>query len=231
LDRKLGLLKKRLKAQHAPEPEGVSLKRFRMAPSDHVEVIPQDHPQQAKFMQWGLIPHWAKPEKVKSRTLPPPINARAETVADKPTFRDAFYQHRCLVPASWYFEWAEPEPGRKSKQPYKIRPEGQEEFAFAAICSPWQTQPETEPLWTFSLVTVPAAESIAHLHDRMPLILKPGEEEELWVNEACTAFELEQLMRPYEEPMEFYPINTQVNNPRNDTPEILNPPGQEGLFG
>lgn len=173
-------------------------------------------------MRWGLIPGWAKDTRMGSRL----INARVETVAEKPAFRSAFRRRRCLVPATGFFEWARG-PGKR-KQPHLIRRRGGEVFAFAGLWETWRgsEQPElipAEPIVSFTIITGRPNELAGRIHDRMPVILSETAYE-AWLDPGSSRERLESVMTPYPaEAMEAHSVETIVNNPRNDEPACLRP--------
>jgi putative SOS response-associated peptidase YedK len=138
--------------------------RYNIAPGQTMPVIIAHSPRRIVLMRWGLIPHWAKDQKAAYKM----INARVETLTQKPTFRALFAANRCLVPASGFFEWrAEPH----GKTPYYIHPTSNQCFAFAGLYDVW-AKPNGEELYTFTIITKDADEFMAHLHNRMPIILE-----------------------------------------------------------
>ncbi len=164
-------------------------------------------------LYWGLIPFWAKERKVGFST----INARAETVATKPSFRDAFRQRRCLIAADGFYEWKRLD-GRK--QPYYIGLKGRQPFAFAGLWEHWEGGGEI--INSCAIIVTQANKLLGAIHDRMPVILD-AEDYDLWLDPATKEPRLlESLLRPY--PMErltAYPISTRVNNPKNDDRSLL----------
>lgn len=165
---------------------------------------------------WGLIPNWVK-EAGGGRK---PINAKAETVASLPTFREAYRRRRCLVPVDNFFEWRAIK-GARVKQPYAIGMKSGAPFALAGIWESWR-RPGTEA-WvrTFAVITCPANDLMSALHDRMPVIL-PREAYDRWL--AGIEPDPRDLMVPYpSEPMTMWPISPRVNKPDNDEPAILEP--------
>ena len=163
---------------------------------------------------WGLVPRWAKEPKGL-------INARAETVAEKPSFRDSFRRRRCLVPADGFYEWRA--AGQRRKQPYAIRFAGDELLAFAGIWDRWLGA-SGEELVTCALLTCPPNEAVARLHHRMPVVL-PGEEAmATWLDPEADPAVLRSLLVPLPaERTVIYPVSSRVNNPRAEGPELLAP--------
>ena len=178
-------------------------------------------------LRWGLVPGWAK----DARTGLKMINARAETLAQRPAYREAFQRFRCLIPADGFYEWAQP-AGERRKQPFHITRADGELFAFAGLWSVWH-RGEPEELRSFTIVTTAANALIAPVHDRMPVIL-PRESEELWLSRNAPLPELEALLGgiPPEE-LALRRVGPAVNDARYDGPDCLldpPPPAQETLF-
>lgn len=164
-------------------------------------------------LHWGLVPHWAKEPKTGYST----INARAETVAEKPAFRKAFRYRRCLIAADGFYEWRRM---GSVKQPYYIGLEDGEPFAFAGIWEHWEGQGEM--IDSCAIIVTQANELVAPIHDRMPVILDPADYEPWMDPELQDPERLKALLRPYPaERMRAYPVSTRVNNPKNDQPELV----------
>jgi putative SOS response-associated peptidase YedK len=198
------------------QPPGIDLKpRYNVAPSQDVPAIRQhDSSRELVLLHWGLIPFWAKDEKLKYST----INAKAETIAQKPAFRDAFKKRRCLIPASGFYEWRQ-EKGHK--QPYNIRLKDEPVFAFAGLWEHWEN-PEGKVIESCSIIVTEANELIRPIHDRMPVILADADYT-TWLDPTeSTQSTLTSLLKPYPaSEMELYPVSTAVNNPRNDGPDLI----------
>jgi len=192
--------------------------RYNVAPTQDVPVVRQNAVGQRElsFMHWGLIPSWAKDASIGNRT----INARADTVAAKPAYRRAFKSRRCLVVADGFYEWHK--TGGK-KQPYLITVGDGEPFAFAGLWEHWQG-PEG-PLDSCTIITTPANDLMQPIHDRMPAILL-AEHYDIWLDpKVQDAAELQSLLGPYpSDHMSARPVSTLVNNPRNETAEVLEGP-------
>ena len=191
--------------------------RYNGAPGQDHWVIRQ-HPRTGERtldrLWWGLIPYWVK-EGSGGRK---PINAKAETVASLPSFRDAYRRRRCLLPIDSFFEWRAIR-GAKTKQPYAIGMKSGEPFALAAIWENWQRPGREEWMRTFAVITCPANQLVAQIHDRMPVII-PAEAYDRWL--ANVEPDPHDLLVPYpSEPMTIWPISTRVNKPENDDAEIL----------
>lgn len=193
--------------------------RYNIAPTQQILAVRQSmgrEGREAVLLRWGLIPHWAKDPSIGNRM----INARAETVGEKPAFRSAFRTRRCLVPSSGFYEWKK-EEGRK--QPYFIRPRGRSSFAFAGLWEQWRG-PEGSLVESCTLITTEANELISQLHDRMPAILSPSEYA-LWLDPGVSdGTRLIPLLRPYPaQELETFPVGAFVNNPKMDDSRCIAP--------
>lgn len=191
--------------------------RYNIAPTQPVATVLQTsaHERQFQLLRWGLIPAWAKDATMGSRL----INARAETVAEKPSFRSAFRHRRCLVIADGFYEWRR-QDGKK--QPFYFRMKNQQPFAFAGLWEHWQ-DPKGEAIDSCTILTTEANELLQQIHERMPVILNP-KDYDLWLDPTVQKLEqLQQLLQPYSSTaMTSYPVSTKVNKPTNDTPELIN---------
>lgn len=188
--------------------------RYNIAPGEENPVIhesPAGYSMEA--MWWGLVPHWLKDPQTKYST----INAKVETVAKKPFYRDAFKSRRCLVPADGYYEWRKTGNG---KQPYYIH-QGGEPFAFAGLWDFWKGE-GAEPFNSYAIITGPATEAIKDIHPRMPLIL-PESTWKAWMDPETSPTKLARILAGTETDLQFYPISTRVNNPRNEGPDLIRP--------
>jgi putative SOS response-associated peptidase YedK len=202
--------------------------RFNIAPTDPVltvRVNPETKERSLDALHWGLVPHWAKDLKMRSRM----INARAEGVAILPAFRDAFKARRCIIPASGFYEWVQT---GAAKQPYAIVPEGEPIFAFAGLWENWRVRAAADSAeWyrTCAIITGEPNELVAPIHNRMPVIL-PREAWATWLGEEpVSADELQALLKPFPaEAMRAYPVSTRVNSVKNDEPSLLEPRGVVG---
>jgi putative SOS response-associated peptidase YedK len=192
--------------------------RYNVAPTQEVPIlIVRDGKTEVVMARWGLVPSWAKEIGVK-----PLINARAETVAERPAFRAAFRARRCLVPTDGFYEWQASEKG--PKQPYRIRRPDGGLFAMAGIYEVWQPPEGGAPLISFAVLTTDANKTLAPIHTRMPVILDDADRE-LWLTagEGDMA-KLHALLRPApDDALEAYPISTRVNRVANDDAEIWEP--------
>jgi putative SOS response-associated peptidase YedK len=191
------------------------LPRFNIAPTQDVATVRDSgEGRELAFLRWGLIPSWAKDTKIGTRL----INARAETVAEKPAFRSAFKHQRCLIPADGFFEWQN-DGGRK--KPHYITLQDGGLFAFAGLWEEWQPE-GSETIRSCTIITTGANELVRLLHDRMPVILEPGDYAG-WLNPtARPAEELLPLLQPFpSDKMRAYPVSSIVNSPRNQGPECV----------
>jgi putative SOS response-associated peptidase YedK len=193
--------------------------RYNVAPSQAMPVVRVNSAGQIVIepMSWGLIPSWTK-DKPKLK----PINAKSETVATGGMFRQAFQRRRCLVPADGFYEWKGAKP---PKQPYFIHTPDDGQFAFAGLWERWRGAAGSEPLDTFTILTTAPNELMATIHNRMPVILKPGDYEK-WLDAKATADQLKPLLAPLpENELEAYPVFQRVNSPKNDDPACIEPVG------
>ncbi len=193
--------------------------RYNIAPTQPVAVVPNNGTERIEFFRWGLIPPWAKDPKIGNRM----INARAETLSEKPSFRNAYRRRRCLVLADGYYEWRK-EPGGGAKTPFYIRMASEKPFAFAGLWEAWRPQGEAEPVLSCSIITCPANEMLRPIHHRMPAILDQ-DAYDLWLNPVeCPPAALNHLLTPYPpEEMEAFAVSRLVNQPKNDSSECILP--------
>lgn len=191
--------------------------QYNIAPTQLVPTILQTEQgkRQLQMCRWGLIPAWAKDTSMGTRL----INARAETVNEKPSFRSAFRQRRCLVVADGFYEWQH-QAGKK--QPFYFRLQNGQPFAFAGLWERWKS-PDAEIIESCTILTTEANELLRPIHERMPVILNP-DDYNLWLDPTVqTSEKLQQLLHPYPtEAMTSYAVSTKVNNPHNNTPECIN---------
>lgn len=206
-------LARRFKTETIPGMEA----RYNIAPTQTIPIIREENGKRRfALTRWGLIPHWAKDMKIGYST----INARAETVASKPVFRNAFKFRRCLIPADGFYEW-QVVLDSKVKQPWFIVLRDRESMAFAGLWERWQS-PEGEELESCSIIVTDANELMRPIHDRMPVILAPGDWDAWLEAEAKDAAVLQGLLKPYlAECMEAWPVSTKVNSARNDSVECV----------
>lgn len=195
--------------------------RYNIAPTQAVLAVRAPDPdkeaevaRQAFLARWGLVPSWAKDTSMASKM----INARAETVAEKPAFRTAFRRSRCLIPADGFFEW---KTENDVKQPYRIEMADDGLMAFAGLTERWRG-PGGETIESCAIVTTEACAALTAVHHRMPVILDPDRFEAWLTGDPSTA---SKVMKPYTGPREFrvFAVSTRVNNVRNDDASILQP--------
>ena len=206
----------RLRARF-PIGESVEVRRrFNVAPGDDVLAVTTDREgaPRGDVLRWGLVPYWAEDPKTLGLKL---INARSETMADKASFRDAVARRRCLVIADGFYEWEKGPDG--TRQPWWITREDGEPFAFAGLWSTWRSAPDVEPLRTCAIVTTRASSALAHIHDRMPVMLPAGAEES-WLDHGATPDTVAALCEPLERTA-TRAVGPAVNDARFDGPECL----------
>jgi putative SOS response-associated peptidase YedK len=187
-------------------------KRFNIAPSQEAPVVRADASgtRRIAMLRWGLVPFWAKDPSLGSRM----INARSETVKEKPAFRQAFKSRRCAIPASGFYEWT---GDPKHRVPHAITVEGRALIAFAGLWECWK-DPEGKPLETFTILTTAANRFVAGMHDRMPAILADGDVD-TWLTGGIE--DAWKVIRPYpEEAMRERTVSRALNNPRNESPDV-----------
>ncbi len=198
-------------------PEGIQ-PRYNISPSQPVAVVPNDGKNRLDYFVWGLIPSWAKDPSIGNRL----INARAETLMEKPSFRTAFRRRRCLVLADGFYEWHQ-EPGKRGKTPMLIRMEDGSPFAFAGLWELWNSPDGSQVLSTTIITTQPNS-LVANIHNRMPVIL-PRAAHSLWLEPSeVDPAGLVGLLDSYPaEEMMAYPVSTLVNDPKNEVPDCVLP--------
>jgi putative SOS response-associated peptidase YedK len=196
--------------------------RYNVAPSQDIPIVrPILRPIQEDdvldagarelvLARWGLLPFWAKDLKVGYKM----INAKAETVDEKPAFRNAFKARRCLIPADGFYEWKKLDA--KTKQPYRLCLPGQRPFAFAGL---WEANDKLA-VTSCTIITTEPNKVAAEIHDRMPVILPPDAYAE-WLSPDTAPAEAKALLKPYEGEMIAYPVDKAVGSPRNDGPELI----------
>lgn len=186
-----------------------------MAPTQFAPIITSDGGnRKLKPMRWGLIPSWAPDDSFASKM----INARSETLAEKPSFRKLIDRSRVMIPADGFFEWRDFPNGKRG--PIRIALKTGEPFAFAGLSDKWK-KPDGSELETFTIITTSANELISPLHDRMPVIL-PREAEEVWLDLSKSGAKAVELLKPYSaDAMEYFSVSTLVNKPVNDSPACI----------
>jgi putative SOS response-associated peptidase YedK len=194
--------------------------RYNIAPTQPVAVIANNGENMLEYYRWGLIPAWAKDPKIGNRM----INARAETLAEKPAFRTAFKKRRCLIPTDGFYEWrADTQPGRKTKTPMYIRLKSGKPFAFAGLWEAWRPE-GAAPILTCTIITTTPNSLVEKIHDRMPVILPPEAYAQWLAQDDQAPDRLSKLLKPYPaSAMTAYPVATLVNRPGVDSPELIQP--------
>ncbi len=191
--------------------------QYNIAPTQEVATVlhnVESNQRQFQHLRWGLIPSWAKNTSIGAKL----INARAETIAEKPSFRSAFKHRRCLIIADGFYEWQKQEG---KKQPFYFRLNSGQPFGFAGLWEKWKS-PEGLEINSCTIVTTQANELLQPIHDRMPVILADSDFD-LWLNpEVQKAEALQQLLVPYPaSAMTATPVSTKVNNPKHDSPDCI----------
>ncbi len=192
--------------------------RFNVAPTDEASVVVEREDRRAvTAYRWGLIPHWAKDAKVGSRMF----NARAETIATSPAFRDPFARKRCLVPVDSFYEWKR---DGSIRQPFRIARLDGRPLALAGLWSGWR-DPETDTVRrTFTIITTTPNRALADVHDRMPVVIADSAWDQWLDPTPVDPGELIGLLAPNEDvDLEIYPVSRAVNNVRNDGPDLIRP--------
>jgi putative SOS response-associated peptidase YedK len=198
--------------------------RYNAAPGQELPVITDAEPNSLRYLTWGLIPRWAD-DATESY-----INARSETVTEKPAFAKPYESRRCLVPADGFYEWVDTDTGT---QPYRVSYEDDRPFSMAGLWERWTSettqtglgdftngvngQASAEPVETFTVLTTTPNEVVERLHHRMAVILSP-EEEDAWLDGGDVSFEPADAQG-----FRSYPVSTAVNSPSNDSPELIEP--------
>ena len=190
--------------------------RYNIYPGQNVPVIIMEKRKKFVMMRWGLVPSWSNDPLIGFQM----INARAETLSQKASFKNSFKKLRCIIPCSGFYEWKKLD--KKTKVPYFIRLRNGTPFALAGLWDRWNK--DGGNLTTFTIITTTPNNIIEPIHDRMPVILK-SENHDMWINPDITDTEnISDFLKPYpSEEMELYEISTFVNNPKNDSPECIEP--------
>jgi putative SOS response-associated peptidase YedK len=199
--------------------------RFNIAPTQSVPVIDNRRKDQRALtsMRWGLIPYWAKDPTIGNKL----INARRETVAEKPAFRDALRRRRCLVVADGFYEWKRE---GKNKIPMYVRRQSHAPIAFAGLWERWRTL-DGNVLHSFTIITTDANEFMAPVHDRMPVIVDRADYDR-WLEPAALPPHAvdDILVTPPSQGLEMYEVTRRVNSPKNDTPACVEPAPKQGTL-
>ena len=212
----LAEIAERFDAVYSIKPEDFS-PSYNIAPSQSVlAVINNGKTNRMGFLRWGLIPPWAKDISIGYKM----VNARAETLTEKPSYRQAFYKRRCLIVADSFYEWKQI---NNQKIPMRILLKSHDLFAMAGLWEHW-TSPDGNSIFSCTIITTKPNQLMASIHDRMPVILKP-EDEKIWLNPSIRdPHVLKSLLKPYDsERMKAYEVSPLVNSPKNNSPELIQP--------
>jgi putative SOS response-associated peptidase YedK len=205
-------LASRFKLKNAPE----LAPRYNIAPSQDVAVVrlvPGTLEPEIVMLRWGLIPFWARDRKIGYKM----INARGESIADKPAFRAAFKHRHCLIPASGFYEW---DHKTQTNRPYFIRQKDTDILAFAGLWEHWQGE-DGETVESCTIITTNANRIVGKIHDRMPVIIEPDKYDQ-WLDPELDKEIRLTLLKPFQDKrLLAYPVGKAVNNPKNDTPDCL----------
>lgn len=189
---------------------------YNIAPSQKIACIINDNELKQTELIWGLIPFWAKDQSIGNKL----INARAETIDEKPAFKNSFKKRRCLILTSGFYEWKKISGGKKI--PYFITLKSSSLFTFAGLWDEW-TSPTGEIIQTATIITTDANQIMSGIHNRMPVILSP-ENSIIWLDMKSSEKTLKSLLMPYDSrDMQAYEVSLLVNNPRNNAPELIEP--------
>jgi putative SOS response-associated peptidase YedK len=191
------------------------VKRYNVAPSQLSIVITDESPSELQLFKWGLIPSWAKDPSIGNKM----INARSETIWEKPSFKNLIKRKRCLVVTDGFYEWKKIDS--KTKIPYRICVKDESLFTLGGLWDQWTDKSSGEIISSFTVITTNANDKVGEIHDRMPVILSK-EDESIWLNENSGQLDIDELLKPYpEQELKTYPISKKVNSPTNDSEEIL----------
>ncbi len=199
--------------------------RYNIAPTQSVPIVRQGSAPNARelaLVRWGLLSAWAKDVRIGAGM----INARAETIDEKPAFRQAFRKRRCLVVADGFYEWRSE---RGQKQPYYLTLPANRPFAFAGLWERWRSPEGGEPIESCTIIVCAANPTVRPIHDRMPVILEPDAFEP-WLDAKAEPAALRDLLKPHDGPLATVPVTPRVNHVRNDDPDCLVPIGRNGDF-
>ncbi|TGE19756.1 SOS response-associated peptidase [Hymenobacter elongatus] len=192
---------------------------YNAAPSQRLPVITNAEPGQVQLLQWGLLPGWVKDVKI----APKPINARAGTLPEKPSFRQLLQRRRCLVLADSFYEWQQTAPAQKGpKTPHRILLRNEQPFAFAGLWDEWLDRTSGELVPTFTIITTDPNAQMAPLHNRMPVILPDRQAELAWLDDGASVADHQLLLQPYAASlMREYVVSALVDSPANNDPSVL----------
>ncbi|MGF1537796.1 MAG: SOS response-associated peptidase [Elainellaceae cyanobacterium] len=192
--------------------------RYNIAPSQPVLAVTVNGSRQVSTFRWGLVPFWAKDPKIGYRL----INARSETVAEKPAFRQAFARRRCIIVADGFYEWQVPAPGKKQKQPFYFYLQNRQPFGFAGLWEQWHS-PNGEIVLSCTILTGAASGVTESVHHRMPLVVG-HQDYGAWLDPGRSPLELQALIASFHaENWVAHPVSRLVNDPRHDQPDCIKP--------
>jgi putative SOS response-associated peptidase YedK len=208
--------KEKIQKQQNIKIQGVMQPNYNVAPTTLAYVIASNSPSELQRFQWGLIPHWTGAQPANSSNL---INARAEGITSKPSFRIPIRQRRCIVLADSFYEWAN--VGGKEKQPYRILLKDNAILPMAGIWDVWE-RPDRQIVYTFSIITTEANADISHIHDRMPVILQSAEAQKTWLNDTTDLPTVLEMLQPLPQNLlRVYAVSPMLNNVSvASTPEL-----------
>jgi putative SOS response-associated peptidase YedK len=193
--------------------------RFNIAPSQMIDVVFEPESERIiSQLKWGLVPSWSKDSDIGNRM----INARAETLTEKPSFREAFKSRRCIIPASGFYEWQKQAKG--AKQPFYFYLKDKDVFGFAGLWESWIDKQTGEELETCTIITTEANNVLKSVHERMPVILKPESYDEWLDTKVKDTGRLQKLLVPYSaKEMDSHPVSRSVNIPDSDSSDLIEP--------
>ncbi len=212
---RFALIPDNMKARYGLAGELIEITpNYNAAPGQNLPVVVRiEGGNNLDIMRWGLVPHWSKDDKIGYKM----INARSETLLEKASFKHPFKSKRCLVPISGFYEWKRLD--EKHKIPYFIHFKDQPIISLAGIYDYWTEPVTNQTLTTFSIITTEANKEMRSLHDRMPVIIEPKDEEKYLEADVGTAYS---LLKPSDEKLDIYEVSRLVNSPQNNTKELLN---------
>lgn len=196
----------------AKNPLGKMEANYNVAPGTMNPTVSRQSPNQIVSRKWGLVPGWAKDPKIGYKM----INARSETVSEKPAYRKAFYSQRCLIPANGFYEWQQMDEG---KQAYFCGLEKKEMFGMAGLFETWKDV-EDKQILTYTILTREAKGEMKKIHERMPVIVARGDEAE-WLQKGISTERLKKIIANSVTELEIYPVSEEVNDVRNNSKELV----------
>ncbi|MDD1656263.1 MAG: SOS response-associated peptidase [Methanomicrobiales archaeon] len=201
---------------HVTERVPLPLPRYNVAPSQEIPVVTREGSNRMEMMRWGLVPSWTKDLQAARK----PINARAETLSERPTFRGPLKHHRCLVPSTGFYEWKKE---GSIRVPYFVHLEGGALFAFAGIYDVWR-DPAGGETRSFTIITTAPNRTLSSLHDRMPAILREEDEERWLQSRPLEPAAIAEILAPFPDgTLEVYRVSPKVNSPAYDGPDLVAP--------